>query len=237
MPLSEPTTSPRAPASRGSVVISVDAMGGDRGPAAVVAGIEKSAEKNPDIRFIVHGPEPELRRLIGRRKGLAERCDIRHAGGVVTMHDKPSQVIRSAQDTSMWSAIESVKTGEAGAAVSCGNTGALMAMAKLALRTMPGIDRPALAALLPTLGDNDVIMLDLGANTEVDSRNLVQFAVMGAAYARTTLDLASPRVALLNIGTEELQGIDSVREAAATLGMPIEWCASTTRSMVPGISR
>ena len=109
---------PSRPGATGSVVISVDAMGGDRGPAAVVAGIEKSAEKNPDIRFIVHGPEDELRRLIARRKGLAKRCDIRNATGVVTMDDKPAQVIRQAQDTSMWSAIESVRAGEATVAVS-----------------------------------------------------------------------------------------------------------------------
>jgi glycerol-3-phosphate acyltransferase PlsX len=114
-------------------------------------------------------------------------------------------------------AIDMVKQGRAGAAVSSGNTGALMAMAKLALRTMPGIDRPALAAMLPTLGANDVVVLDLGANTECDARNLVQFAVMGAAYARTTMDLASPRLALLNIGTEDQKGTDIIRDAAATL--------------------
>jgi glycerol-3-phosphate acyltransferase PlsX len=114
-------------------------------------------------------------------------------------------------------AIQAVKSGEAGAAVSAGNTGALMSMAKVALRTMPGIDRPALAALLPTLGANDVVMLDLGANTECDARNLIQFAVMGAAYARTVLDLERPRVRLLNIGTEDLKGTDEIREAAATL--------------------
>jgi glycerol-3-phosphate acyltransferase PlsX len=114
-------------------------------------------------------------------------------------------------------AIDLVKKGRAAAAVSSGNTGALMAMAKLALRTMPGIDRPALAALLPSLGETDLVMLDLGANAECDARNLVQFAVMGAAYARTVLDLESPRVALLNIGTEDLKGTDSVRDAAAAI--------------------
>ena len=113
-------------------------------------------------------------------------------------------------------AIDLMKQGKAGAAVSSGNTGALMAMAKLSLRTMPGIDRPALAALLPSL-ENDLVMLDLGANTECDTRNLVQFAVMGAAYARTALDLESPRVALLNIGTEEMKGTEKVRDAAAQL--------------------
>jgi glycerol-3-phosphate acyltransferase PlsX len=117
----------------------------------------------------------------------------------------------------MGRAIAAVKSGEAQAAVSGGNTGALMAMAKLALRTMPGIDRPALAALLPTLGENDLVMLDLGANTECDVQNLVQFAVMGAAYSRVVLDLDCPRVRLLNIGTEELKGTDELKQAAAIL--------------------
>jgi glycerol-3-phosphate acyltransferase PlsX len=117
----------------------------------------------------------------------------------------------------MGRAIAAVKAGDAQAAVSGGNTGALMAMAKLALRTMPGIDRPALAALLPTLGENDLVMLDLGANTECDVQNLVQFSVMGAAYARVVLDLERPRVQLLNIGTEELKGTDELKEAAGIL--------------------
>ncbi|MDO5530074.1 MAG: phosphate acyltransferase, partial [Paracoccus sp. (in: a-proteobacteria)] len=119
---------PPAPSLGGGVVISVDAMGGDRGPATVIAGIARSAEKNPDIRFIVHGPEAELSRLIAKRRGLRERCVIRHAGDVVTMNDKPSQVIRNAQGTSMWSAVDCVRAGEATVAVSCGNTGALMAL-------------------------------------------------------------------------------------------------------------
>ena len=135
----------------------------------------------------------------------------------IAADEKPSQAIRRASTTSMGMAIDAVKEGHADAAVSAGNTGAMMAMAKLALRTMPGIDRPALAALLPTLGDNDCVMLDLGANTECDAQNLVQFAVMGAAYARVVLELDQPRVKLLNIGTEELKGTDELRDAAAIL--------------------
>jgi phosphate acyltransferase len=136
---------------------------------------------------------------------------------VVAGTDKPSQAIRQSRGSSMGLAIQAVKDGQAGAAVSAGNTGALMAMAKLALRTLPGIDRPALTAFLPTLGDNDVVMLDLGANTECDARNLVQFAIMGAAYASIVLDLERPRVRLLNIGTEDLKGTDEIRDAAASL--------------------
>ncbi|HEY6869972.1 MAG TPA: phosphate acyltransferase PlsX, partial [Novosphingobium sp.] len=122
-----------------------------------------------------------------------------------------------ARTTSMGMAVDAVKRGAAGAAVSAGNTGALMAISKLALRTLPGIDRPALAALLPTLGDNDLVMLDLGANTECDARNLVQFAIMGAAYSRIVTGLEAPRVRLLNIGTEEIKGTDSLRIAANEL--------------------
>jgi glycerol-3-phosphate acyltransferase PlsX len=127
------------------------------------------------------------------------------------------QAIRRAKTTSMGRAIAAVKAKEADALVSGGNTGALMAMSKLALRTLPGIDRPALAGLMPTLGDNDTVMLDLGANTESNTDNLVQFALMGAAYARVVLDLDKPRVRLLNIGSEEQKGTDELKDASAVL--------------------
>ena len=196
------------------MVISVDAMGGDRGPIAVVAGIAASAEKNPDIRFIVHGPEAELQRLIGRRRGLAERCDIRNATGVVTMQDKPSQVIRTAQDTSMWSAIESVRAGEATVAVSCGNTGALMALSMIRLRKLPGVNRPAIACLWPSRNPQGFnVMLDVGADIRADAPDLLQYAMMGASYARNGLGLSRPRVGLLNVGTEDHKGRAELRQA------------------------
>jgi glycerol-3-phosphate acyltransferase PlsX len=140
-----------------------------------------------------------------------------HSTDQIEASEKPSQAIRRARTTSLGMAINAVKEQKADAALSAGNTGAMMAMAKLALRTMPGIDRPALAALLPTLGEKDCVMLDLGANTECDAQNLVQFAVMGAAYARTVIGINKPRVKLLNIGTEELKGTDELKEAAALL--------------------
>src|SRR4029079_14411309 len=155
--------------------------------------------------------------LIGKHGALADKSTIVHSAEGVGASEKPSQAIRRARTTSMGMAVNAVKEHLADAALSGGNTGALMAMAKLALRTMPGIDRPALAALLPSLGENDCIMLDLGANTECDAQNLVQFAVMGAAYARAALSLKKPRVKLLNIGTEELKGTDELKEAAALL--------------------
>lgn len=202
------------PAHDGTVVISVDAMGGDRGPAAIVAGIEQSCDKNPEIRFIVHGPEPELRRLIGRRREIADRCVIRHAPGVVSMTDKPSQVIRSAQDTSMWSAVESVRNGEATVAVSCGNTGALMALSMLRLRKLPGVARPAIAILWPSRNPTGFnVMLDVGADIKADATDLLQYALMGASYARNGLGLDRPRVGLLNVGTEEHKGRAELKEA------------------------
>lgn len=197
--------------------IALDAMGGDSGPAVMVAGAAAAFARRDDLSFILFGDEPAIRAELARHPALAAISEVVHCDDVIAGTDKPSQAIRRAKTTSMGRAIAAVKEGEAQAAVSGGNTGALMAMAKLALRTMPGIDRPALAALLPTLGDNDVVMLDLGANTECDTNNLVQFAVMGAVYARVVLELDQPRVQLLNIGTEELKGTDALRDAAAIL--------------------
>ncbi|MEO6214492.1 MAG: phosphate acyltransferase PlsX [Sphingomonas sp.] len=197
--------------------IAVDAMGGDEGLAVMLAGVARARRRFPDMRFILVGDEAQITEGLKSHPNLTAHSEIVHAPEVVGSSEKPTQAIRRAKTTSMGVAIDMVKQGRAGAAVSSGNTGALMAMAKLSLRMLPGIDRPALAAMLPTLGDNDVVVLDLGANTECDARNLVQFAVMGAAYARTTLDLASPRVALLNIGSEDQKGTDEIREAAKTI--------------------
>jgi glycerol-3-phosphate acyltransferase PlsX len=197
--------------------IAVDAMGGDEGVSVMLAGAARARRRFDGMEFLLVGDESRIRDGLKAHPNLAAASEIVHAAEVVASDAKPSQAIRRAKTTSMGIAIDLVKQGRAGAAVSSGNTGALMAMAKLSLRTMAGIDRPALAALMPSLGDNDTVMLDLGANTEVDDRNLVQFAVMGAAYARTALDLARPRVALLNIGTEEMKGTESIREAAAQL--------------------
>ncbi len=197
--------------------IAVDAMGGDEGVAVMLAGAALARRRYEGMEFLLVGDESRIRDELRQHPELTAASEIVHAADVVHADEKPSQALRRARTTSMGIAIDLVKQGRAGAAVSAGNTGALMAMAKLALRTMPGIDRPALAALMPTLGTNDSVMLDLGANTEVDARNLIQFAVMGAAYARIALDLETPRVALLNIGTEEMKGTESIREASAAL--------------------
>ncbi len=201
--------------SRKRIVISVDAMGGDLGPAAVVAGISRSAQKNPDIGFIVHGDEKTLKKLIKKKKGLKKICEIRHCEDVVTMHDKPSHVMRHGKKTSMWSAIESVKQGEASVAVSCGNTGALMAVSMVRLRKLPGVVRPAIACLWPSRNPGGFnVMLDVGADIRADENDLLQYARMGASYARNGLGLTTPRVGLLNVGTEEHKGRPELHAAS-----------------------
>src|SRR6187399_1214200 len=178
--------------------IAVDAMGGDEGVRVMVSGAALARRRHDKFKFLLVGDEASIKAALENHPNMRNASEILHCDDVVGGHEKPTTALRRAKKTSMGLAIEAVKHGDAGAAVSAGNTGALMAMSKVALRTMPGIDRPALAAMLPSLGETDTVMLDLGANTECDAKNLVQFAIMGAAWARTTLDLASPRVALLN---------------------------------------
>jgi glycerol-3-phosphate acyltransferase PlsX len=198
----------------GRIIISVDAMGGDAGPAVVVAGIAMSADKNPDIGFILHGPEDELKALVAKKRVLDGRVEFRNARDVVTMHDKPSQVMRNGKGTSMWSALDSVKQGEAAGAVSCGNTGALMALSMLRLRKLPGVNRPAIAILWPSLNPQGFnVMLDVGADVRADAQDLLQYALMGTSYVRNSMDIARPRVGLLNVGTEEHKGNAELKEA------------------------
>jgi glycerol-3-phosphate acyltransferase PlsX len=197
--------------------IAIDAMGGDVGVRVMVDGAAEARRVHDRFKFLLVGDETRIKTALEAHPNLRAASEILHCEDVVGGDEKPTQALRRAKTTSMGLAVNAVKVGDAGAAVSAGNTGALMAMSKLALRTMPGIDRPALAALLPTLGDNDVIMLDLGANTECDARNLVQFAIMGAAYSRIVTGRDSPRVRLLNIGTEEMKGTDQLQDAASQL--------------------
>ncbi len=206
-----PTTDGQADSAKVADVtatrISVDAMGGDHGPAAVVAGLSLCAAKYPDVEFILHGDLVALAPLIEKHPGLSVRVALVHADRVVTMSDKPSQVMRNGEGTSMWSTIESVKTGAAQAAVSCGNTGALMAVSMIRLRKIPGVNRPAIACLWPSRNPGGFnLMLDVGAGIEAEAEDLLQFAAMGASYARNGLALARPRVGLLNVGTEEHKG-------------------------------
>src|SRR6478735_4866462 len=197
--------------------IAIDAMGGDIGPAVMIAGMARARRQDRTLRFDLFGDEATIAPELAKHRPLMDAVTIHHTSDAIEASEKPSQAIRRAKTTSMGMAINAVKEGTAHAALSAGNTGALMAMAKLALRTMPGIDRPALAALLPTLGSHDLVMLDLGANTECDAQNLVQFAIMGAAYSRIVTGREAPRVRLLNIGTEEMKGTEELQAAAAQL--------------------
>lgn len=188
-------------------------MGGDLGPAAVVAGLAESARKNPDIAFLVHGPKDELDRLIAKRR-IADRCEVRDAQGVVRMDDKPSHVMRHGQGTSMWSAIEAVRQGDADVVVSCGNTGALMLLSIVRLKKLPGINRPAIAVLWPSRNPGGFnVMLDGGADIRADAEDFLQYAMMGTSYARNGLGLTRPRVGLLNVGVEEFKGRAELKSA------------------------
>ena len=207
-----PTTSP------GEIVISVDVMSGDGGLGAVIGGIAKSARKNPRIGFLLHGDEAKIRPLVERRKVLAGRCRIYHADGIIPMSEKPSVAVRKGKGSSMWNAVAAVKRGEAAVAVSCGNTGALMALSMLILRKAPNVHRPAIAIYWPSrnpAGYN--IMLDVGADIKAEASDLVTYAIMGAAYARHGLRLTLPRVGLLNVGTEEHKGRGALHAASELL--------------------
>ncbi|MDP4539821.1 phosphate acyltransferase PlsX [Qipengyuania sp. DY56-A-20] len=197
--------------------IAVDAMGGDEGVRVMIEGAALARRRHDRFKFLLVGDEARIKAALENHPGMSGASEILHCEDVVGGEEKPSKALRRAKTTSMGLAVDAVKQGLAGAAVSAGNTGALMAMSKLALRTMPGLDRPALAALLPTLTDDDVVMLDLGANSEGNSRNLVQFAIMGAAYSRIVSGRERPRVRLLNIGTEETKGTEDIQDAANRL--------------------
>lgn len=212
--MSDKTDAAPVQSADASGVLSIDAMGGDHGPEAVVAGLARSVKSIPAIRFIVHGDKPVLDALIAKRRGLSDHCTVRHAAGVVSMEDKPSQVLRTGKDTSMWSAVEAVNSGDATVCVSCGNTGALMAVSMIRLRKLPGINRPAIAILWPSRNPSGFnVMLDVGADIRADADDLVQYALMGMSYARNGLGLDRPRVGLLNVGTEENKGRSELKEA------------------------
>jgi phosphate acyltransferase len=192
--------------------IALDAMGGDNAPASVLRGAELALIRHPGIRFILFGNRYILEPLLKEMPVLKASSEIIHTEVVIVMDDKPSVAVRRGRDSSMWMAIDSVKNHKACAVVSAGNTGALMAMSKLILRVLPGVSRPAIAALFPTLR-GECVMLDLGANVESDAQDLYRFAIMGDAFARAVLGLSRPRIGLLNVGSEELKGRDEVKAA------------------------
>ena len=198
------------------LIVSIDAMGGDAGPGIVITALLRVSQRHPTVRFVLVGDEAVLNDLLAKHAKLRERVTVRHASERVSMDDKPSHVLRRGQNTSMWKAIECVKNKEAEVAVSAGNTGALMAISMFQLRTLENISRPAIAVLWPTLRGQSVV-LDCGANVGATAEQLVEFAIMGEAFAHAILGLEKPTVGILNVGTEEQKGNDGVKEAANIL--------------------
>ena len=199
------------------VTIALDAMGGDHGPGVVIPAAAIALVRHPDMRFLLVGDTARIEPVLADHPALAAKARIIHTDVAVAMDAKPSQALRKGRwRSSMWLALEAVKDGRADAAVSAGNTGALMAMAKFCLKTLEGVDRPAIAAIWPTV-EAECIVLDVGANVGADARQLVEFALMGAAMARALFGLETPSVGLLNIGVEEIKGLDQIREAASVL--------------------
>ncbi len=207
------------------ITIALDAMGGDDAPDIVIAGAALARARHPNVKFLLFGDEGRIAPLLARHAELKSAVQVHHTDSVVQSTDRPSIALRKGRQSSMRLAINAVGDGSAGGVVSAGNTGALMAMSKFVLKMLPGIDRPAICTIMPTERGKSVV-LDLGANVDCDADNLVQFAVMGAAFARTDLGLARPTVGLLNIGEEEIKGNDNVKNAARILkdaNLPFEY--------------
>ena len=206
--------------------IALDAMGGDHGPEVLVPGAALSLERQPSASFIFFGQQARVEAVLTQYPALAARSRIVHTDHVISMDEKPSQALRRGKGSSMWLCLEAVKSGEADAAVSAGNTGALMAIAKLVLRPISGIERPAIAALWPTV-KSECIVLDVGANIGATSAQLTDYALMGAAMARAVFHIERPSVGLMNVGTEEMKGNEDVKAAHALLKsadtLPLEY--------------
>ena len=199
------------------VTIALDAMGGDHGPSVVIPGAAIALVRHPDLHFLFVGDTARIEPELKQHPELASKSTVIHSDVAVAMDAKPSQALRQGRyRSSMWLSLEAVKEGSADAAVSAGNTGALMAMAKFCLKTIAGVDRPAIAAIWPTV-EAECIVLDVGANVGADARQLVEFTLMGAAMARALFGVERPSVGLLNIGVEEVKGVGEIKKAAATL--------------------
>lgn len=203
-----------------ALTIALDAMGGDTGPEMVIPGAEISLIRHPDVRFLLFGDEKLIAPLLDEHPRLKAASEIIHSDVAVAMDAKPSQALRKGRRvSSMWMAVDAVRHKKADLAVSAGNTGALMAMAKVNLKTMKNIERPAIAAIWPTLRGESIV-LDVGATIGANSRQLVDFAVMGEAMAKAVFHMDKPSVGLLNVGVEEIKGLEEVKEAARRLREP-----------------
>lgn len=193
--------------------LSIDTMGGDRAPEIIIQGLVRAAQRYPFVHFLLYGNEVQVKPLLSSEKTLKDRVTFIHCKDIIAPETKPSAAIRGLPDSSMRQAILAVAEGRADGVVSAGNTGAYMALAKILLKTMPGIDRPALASLAPS-SKGEVVLLDLGANIECTSENLKQFAIMGEMFARYVLHLPKPKVGLMNVGSEDIKGSSLIKEAA-----------------------
>ena len=209
----EPSTPSRQP---DYPVIAIDAMGGDFGPDAILPAAADALKARPALRFIFTGDEARIAPFLEAHPQLAGASRIIHTDKVIPGHEKPSVALRTGKESSMRLAIDAVKDGAADCVVSAGNTGALMALSKMVLKTLPGINRPAIASVMPTLRGRSV-MLDLGANLACDADVLTQFAILGAVYAKVVMDISNPSVGLLNVGTEDMKGHEELRATAAIL--------------------
>ena len=193
-------------------LISIDAMGGDHGPAVVLPAVARVVKEGLDARFLLHGDEARIKAALAKLHGLEARIEVRHADKVIGPDEKPAQAMRRGKGSSMWNAVEALRNGEAAAAVSAGNTGALMAISKLQLRMSADLERPALVANWPTLNGRTAV-LDVGANISCDAQRLVEFAILGAAFHHAVNGSTRPTVGLLNVGSEDEKGHEEVREA------------------------
>ncbi|MEL6750943.1 MAG: phosphate acyltransferase PlsX [Pseudomonadota bacterium] len=199
------------------VRIALDAMGGDHGPAVVLAGAAISRKRYPEIRYVIHGEPGAVLPELEKHETLKAESTFVPCEMSIAMDDKPSHALKRGRRVSgMWRALESVKEGDADVMVSAGNTGALMAMSRFCLRMMPGIERPALAAVWPNQ-KGESIVLDVGATIGADAETLFDYALMGSAMARALFDLDRPKVGLLNVGVEEVKGLEEIKTAGARL--------------------
>lgn len=196
--------------------IAIDAMGGDFGPDVIVPAAALALKEKSDLKFVFVGDRNRIEKALGQHEALKVMSEVIHTDKMIANHEKPSAALRNSKDSSMRMAIELVKEGKAQSVVSAGNTGALMAISKIVLKALPGITRPAIASIFPTMRGKTV-MLDLGANLTCDAEVLTQFAVLGAVYARIIMGVDQPTVGLLNVGTEDQKGHEEVRQAAAIL--------------------
>lgn len=197
-------------------IIALDAMGGDFGPSVFIPAAANALEKHDDLGFLIYGNEKIVQPLLDQHEKLKARSTFHHTDITISSHDKPSKALRNGKNSSMRLAIEAVKNGDAHGVVSAGNTGALMVMSKLILKSLPGISRPAIASVMPTQ-KGKAVMLDLGANLVCDAEVLTQFALLGTVFAKVVQGVSVPSVGLLNVGTEEMKGHDEIRAAAEVL--------------------